>query len=50
MRIPQYKAEEGSVQDFFNVRGLNFPYRDVEKEEPVFLTDEIYEAIKSSKF
>lgn len=50
LRIPQYKAEEGSVQDFFNVRGLNFPYRDVEKEEPVFLTDEIYEAIKVVNF
>ena len=38
------------VEDFFQVRKLQFPLEDAEKEEPKFLSDDIYEAIKIISF
>ena len=50
LRIPKYSASEDSVEDFFNARGLILPWKDAEKDEPSFLADEIYEAIKIVDF
>lgn len=50
LRIPKYERMEGEVEDFFQVRKLQFPLEDAEKEEPKFLSDDIYEAIKIISF
>ncbi len=54
LRIPSYNSEEVSVEDFFNAKGLELPWKDAEKDaekdEPKFLADEIYEAIKVINF
>ena len=39
LRIPKYERMEGEVEDFFQVRKLQFPLEDAEKEEPKFLSD-----------
>lgn len=50
LRIPKYKSDEGMVEDFFNARKLVMPWKDSEKEEPYFLADEIFEAIRIVNF
>lgn len=50
LRIPKYQSEEGTVEDFFGAKVLELPWKDSEKDEPEFLADEIYEAIKVVNF
>lgn len=50
LRIPKYNAVGDSVEDFFNARKLDLPWKDAEKAEPTFLADEIYEAIRVVDF
>ncbi len=50
LRIPKYKCEDGAVEDFFGAKILELPWKDAEKDEPEFLADEIYEAIKVINF
>ncbi|SHI53020.1 Protein of unknown function DUF262 [Anaerovibrio lipolyticus DSM 3074] len=50
LRIPKYSTSDGAVADLFNARGLDLPWKDAEKDEPNFLADEIYEAIKIINF
>lgn len=50
LRIPKYQSEEDTVEDFFGAKVLKLPWKDAEKDEPEFLADEIYEAIKVVNF
>lgn len=50
LRIPKYQSEEDTVEDFFGAKVLELPWKDAEKDEPEFLADEIYEAIKAVNF
>ena len=50
LRIPKYQSEEETVEDFFGAKVLKLPWKDAEKDEPEFLADEIYEAIKVVNF
>lgn len=50
LRIPKYTKNENSVEDLFNARGLDLPWKDAEKDEPDFLADDIYNAIKIINF
>lgn len=50
LRIPKYQCEEEAVEDFFGAKVLELPWKDAEKDEPEFLADEIYEAIKVINF
>lgn len=46
LRIPKYKTDGDSVEDFFNARKLVLPWKDAEIDDPPFLADELYEAIR----
>ena len=50
LRIPKYCSDAESVEDFFDAKKLVLPWDDAEKDEPNFLSDEIYEAIKIVNF
>jgi hypothetical protein len=50
LRIPKYQCDEETVEDFFGAKVLELPWKDAEKDEPDFLADEIYEAIKIIPF
>ena len=52
LRLPKYKmsGQETEVTDFFGIKKLQFPYERPEADEPDFLSDDIYDAIKVVQF
>ena len=50
LRIPKYNKKENDVEDLFNARRLVLPWEDAEKDEPSFLADDIFDAIKITSF